>query len=114
METAMTATIEQFHDCMDEVDDPRVVGRTTHPLKSILLLTLAATTAGADGPEEIECFGIERIDRLAELGDFSEGIASQDMIGRVLAAVCPTQFRQRPTGVTPQRHRRGRSPGRRW
>ena len=88
----MTTTIEQFHIAIKNVDDPRVAGRTTYPLGSILLLTLAAVTAGADGPEEIETFGDERLDWFETIGDFEAGIPSHDTIGRVLSMICPDQF----------------------
>lgn len=88
----MTATIEQFEKAIESIDDPRVPGRTTHPLKSILLLTVAAITSGADGPEEIESFGHEKLDWLSEWGEFSQGIPSHDTIGRVLSLICPDQF----------------------
>ena len=49
----MLSQIDVFHDCFDQVDDPRVQGRTVHPLNSILFLVVTATIADADGPEEI-------------------------------------------------------------
>ena len=90
----MLSQIDVFHDCFDQVDDPRVPGRTTHPLNAILFLVVAATIADADGPEEIECFGHERIDWLGHFADFSEGIPSHDTIGRVLSLIKPEQFQQ--------------------
>ncbi|CAD71760.1 ISAs1-like element ISRba7 family transposase [Rhodopirellula baltica] len=94
METAMLSQIDVFHDCFDQVEDPRVPGRTTHPLNSILFLVVAATIADADGPEEIECFGNERLDWLSRFADFPHGIPSHDTIGRVLSLIKPEQFQQ--------------------
>lgn len=90
----MLSQVDMFHDCFDQVDDPRVAGRTTHPLNSILFLVVAATIADADGPEEIECFGNERLDWLSRFADFSEGIPSHDTIGRVLSLIKPAQFQR--------------------
>lgn len=90
----MQSLTDEFHDCFDQVEDPRVPGRTTHPLNSILFLVVAATIADADGPEEIECFGKERVDWLSEFADFSAGIPSHDTIGRVLSLIKPDQFQQ--------------------
>ncbi len=92
MEMAMLSQIDVFHDYFDQVDDPRVPGRTTHPLNSILFLVVAAMIADADGPEEIEDFGNERIDWLSQFADFSEGIPSHDTIGRVMSLIKPEQF----------------------
>jgi len=94
MEKAMQSLTDEFHDCFDQVEDPRVAGRTTHPLNSILFLVVAATIADADGPEEIECFGKERIDWLSQFADFSAGVPSHDTIGRVLSLIKPDQFQQ--------------------
>lgn len=94
METAMLSQIEMFHDCFDQVEDPRVVGRTKHPLNSILFLVVAAMIADADGPEEIEDFGNERIDWLSQFADFSAGVPSHDTIGRVLSLINPEQFQR--------------------
>ncbi|TWU46798.1 Transposase DDE domain protein [Rubripirellula reticaptiva] len=90
----MLSQVDVFHDCFDQVDAPRVSGRTIHPLSSILFLVVAATIADADGPEEIECFGNERLDGLGRFADFPEGIPSHDTIGRVLSLIKPDQFQQ--------------------
>lgn len=90
----MLSQIDVFHDCFDRVEDPRVPGRTTHPLNSILFLVVAAMIADADGPEEIEDFGNERLDWLSQFADFSEGIPSHDTIGRVMSLIKPEQFQQ--------------------
>ncbi len=90
----MLSQIDVFHECFDQVDDPRVQGRTTHPLNSILFLVVAATIADADGPEEIACFGKEKLDWLGRFADFSDGIPSHDTIGRVLSLIKPAQFQQ--------------------
>jgi predicted transposase YbfD/YdcC len=92
MELAMLSQIDVFHDCFDSVEDPRVAGRTVHPLNSILFLTVAGVIAGADGPEEIETFGDEKLEWLSQFADFEEGIPSHDTIGRVLSIIKPVQF----------------------
>lgn len=90
----MSSQIDVFHDCFDGIDDPRVQGRVVHPLNSILLLIVAAVISDADGPEEIECFGHEKVDWLERFADFSAGIPSHDTIGRVLSLIKPSQFQQ--------------------
>ncbi len=90
----MLTQIDLFHECFDQVDDPRVAGRTKHPLNSILFLVVAAMIADADGPEEIEHFGNERVAWLLQFADFSAGIPSHDTLGRVLSLIKPEQFQQ--------------------
>ena len=48
-----------FQSCFEQVEDPRVGGRCAHPLNSVLFLVVAAVISGADGPVDIENFGIE-------------------------------------------------------
>lgn len=90
----MSVQLDKFHACFDQVEDPRVGGRTTHPMNSILLLVVAAVISDADDPEEIECFGKEKIQRLSKFADFSRGIPSHDRIGRVLSLIKPAQFQR--------------------
>ncbi|MEZ6098701.1 MAG: transposase family protein [Pirellulaceae bacterium] len=45
-----------FREHFQQVEDPRVVPRTTHSLHSILFIAVAATIAGADGPEDMAKF----------------------------------------------------------
>ena len=88
----MLSQIDVFHDCFQSVEDPRVAGRTIHPLNSILFLTVVGVIAGADGPEEIETFGDEKFEWLSRFADFEAGIPSHDTIGRVLSIIKPAQF----------------------
>lgn len=88
----MQTLIDEFHDCFDQVDDPRVQGRIVHPLNSILFLVVAAVIADCDGPEEIEEFGSDRVGWLSRFADFANGIPSHDTIGRVLSLIKPDEF----------------------
>jgi predicted transposase YbfD/YdcC len=92
MEMAMQLLVDEFHDCFDMVSDPRVAGRTTHPMNSILLLIVTAVIANADGPEDIAEFGRLNQDWLSQFADFSEGIPSHDTIGRILSIIKPDEF----------------------
>ncbi|WP_372726251.1 ISAs1 family transposase [Novipirellula sp.] len=94
MEMAMASQIDVFHECFDQVGDPRVAGRTIHPLNSILFLVVSAVIAGADGPDEIESFGGEKLDWLSKFADFEAGIPSHDTITRVLSLIQPAEFQK--------------------
>ena len=58
----------------------------------ILLLTICAVIIGAEGWEEIEDFGKERLKWLQQYGDFEKDIPSHDTIARVISIVSPKQF----------------------
>ncbi len=89
-----TAQVLSFQQCFEVVEDPRVVARCGHPLDSVLFLVVAAVIAGADGPADIEDFGIEKQDWLQQFVDLPDGIPSHDTIGRILAIIKPSQFQQ--------------------
>ncbi len=81
-----------FEGHFEQVDDPRIVGRTTHSLHSILFIAVAATVAGADGPEDMAMFAEHKQDWLEQFIDLSNGVPSHDTIGRVLGLIKPKQF----------------------
>jgi predicted transposase YbfD/YdcC len=88
------AQVLSFQECLEVVEDPRVTGRCSHPLSTILFLVVTAVIAGAEGPSEIEDFGREKQDWLARFVDLPAGVPSHDTIGRVLAAIHPGEFQQ--------------------
>jgi len=81
-----------FEEYFQAVDDPRVVPRCTHSLHTILFLIVAATIAGADGPEDIEKFAKRKSGWLKQFVDLTGGVPSHDTIGRVLGLIKPRQF----------------------
>ena len=81
-----------FEECFEKVDDPRVLGRTTHSLHNILFIAVTGTIAGADGPDDMEKFAVRKYDWLKRFIDLSEGLPSHDTIGRVLGLIKPQQF----------------------
>ncbi|MEZ6100299.1 MAG: transposase family protein [Pirellulaceae bacterium] len=48
----VTDGVISFTEHFQQVEDRRVVPRTTHSLHSIQFIAVAATIAGTDGPEE--------------------------------------------------------------
>lgn len=81
-----------FEEHFEQVKDPRVVGRTTHSLHSILFIAVAATIAGADGPEDMQKFAERKQGWLKRFIDLNGGVPSHDTIGRVLGLIKPKQF----------------------
>ena len=74
------------------ISDPRQEWKVGHKLTDILLLTICAVIAGAEGWEDIEDFGHDRLDWLKQYGDFEGGIPSDDTIARTVSIVNPKQF----------------------
>ncbi len=78
--------------CSKRIEDPRMLGRTSHSLHSILFIAVAATIAGADGPNDMEKFAEHKQDWLRRFIDLNGGVPSHDTIGRVLGLIKPKQF----------------------
>jgi len=83
-----------FEEFFQTVDDPRVVPRCTHSLHTLLFVAVAATIAGADGPEDMAKFAKRKATWLKRFVDLEEGVPSHDTIGRVLGAIKPKQFQE--------------------
>jgi len=81
-----------FEECFQAIDDPRMVPRCTHSLHSILFVAVAATIAGADGPEDMAKFAKRKTQWLKRFVDLEEGVPSHDTMGRVLGVIRPKQF----------------------
>ncbi|MGC6031508.1 transposase family protein [Enterobacter kobei] len=60
------------------IPDERQSWKVEHKLSDILLLTICAVIAGAEGWEDIEDFGHVHLDFLKLYGEFDNGIAQQD------------------------------------
>ena len=74
--------------------DPRQSWKVTHKLSDILLLTICAVIAGAEGWEDIADFGEDRLDWLRNYGDFDHGAPSDDTIARAVSVVNPKKFQK--------------------
>jgi predicted transposase YbfD/YdcC len=86
----MNTTTTCLADAFADVPDPRSRHRREHRLIDILVMSLCATIAGANGPVQIERFGRLRLDWLRALcgaESFKRGVPSHDTIGRVFAAL---------------------------
>ena len=85
--------VESFREYFQCIEDPRSRD-SVHRLDEILFLAVCATIAGADGPSDIEQFGLDQIAWLQRFIPLSNGVPSHDTIGRVLSLIKPKQFQQ--------------------
>lgn len=84
----------EFGSFFSGVDDPRLNRKKAHLLLDVMFLSVTATIAGADGPSDIEDFGVQQLAWLRKFVPLQNGIPSHDTIGRVLAMLKPLQFQQ--------------------
>ncbi|RYV03848.1 ISAs1 family transposase [Shewanella sp. OPT22] len=73
-----------FLQYFDSVTDPRIERCKRHELMDILLLSICAVIAGAEGWEDIEDFGHLKLDWLRKYLPFKNGIPRHDTIARVI------------------------------
>ena len=70
-------------ECFKEVEDPRVIGRTSHKLIDILVITVLAVICNCKTWTEISDYGNAKENWLKELLDLENGIPSEDTFNRV-------------------------------
>lgn len=63
-----------FSTYFDDLPDPRVERTKQHLLKDILVITILAVIAGADGWEDIENYGVSKQKWLEEFLELPNGI----------------------------------------
>ncbi len=74
------------------IDDPRVVGRTTHSLAEILFAALCATLCGFRCCNGYAQFARAKVDFLRRYLPYEDGTPSHDTFGRLLRLIRPEQF----------------------
>ena len=80
--------IEHF----SRLEDPRSEINRQHPLVSVIVTSLMAVLANADGPTAIARWASLKADFLSEHLNFPNGIPGKDCFRRVLSALNPTAF----------------------
>jgi predicted transposase YbfD/YdcC len=80
-------------DHFSALEDPRQAWKVVYPLPELLLLTLAATLAGADDFVEIEEWGNEHLAFLRTFLVFEDGIPSHDALNDLVNALDPELFK---------------------
>lgn len=85
-----TGFLEHFKD----LPDHRQAGKVTYPLDEILLLSLLAVLAGAEGFTDIARFGEKKLALLRRFRPFAAGTPSHDHLGDIFATLDATAFRR--------------------
>ena len=76
-------------DCFTEIKDPRVDRTKKHLLKDILVISILAIIAGAEGWEDMENYGLSKQQWLSEFLALPNGIPSDDTFRRVFERINP-------------------------
>jgi predicted transposase YbfD/YdcC len=81
-----------FQDHFQDLHDPRVERTRKHPLINIAFIAVCGVLSGANSFAGIHEFATDRKDWFARFLDLTNGIASEDTLGRVLARLNPAEF----------------------
>ena len=83
---------DSFLQHFEAIEDPRIDRCKRHELLDIILLAISAVLSGAEGWEQIEDFGIHRLDWLRRYRPFKSGIPRHDTIARVICRLKPEEI----------------------
>lgn len=90
-ESAHALLLRLFRD----LPDPRMVGKISHKLHDLLVITVCAVLCGLEHWTQIEDFGKAHEAWFRTFLDLPNGIPSHDTFGKVLAALDPDAFERR-------------------
>ena len=96
LDAALAASFETaaFLDHFNDLPDRRQSGKVTYPLDEILLLSLLAVLAGAEGFTDIARFGERKLGLLRRFRPFADGTPSHDHLGDIFATLDAQAFRR--------------------
>ena len=75
------------------LEDSRQEGKKIHSLPEVLLLTIVAAIAGAEGWRDIVIFGNSKLGYLRKYLPYNNGIPSKATLQRVFSMINPEQFK---------------------
>jgi hypothetical protein len=88
--TESVVFLEYFRD----LPDPRQAAKVTYPLNEVLLLSLMAVLAGAEGSTDIARFGMKKLEFLRRFLPFRDGTPSHDHLGDIFATLDTEHFQR--------------------
>lgn len=83
---------QYLFNCFLTIKDPRVGGRCTYSLLTILVIVLSGLICGCDGWKTMELFAKTRKRWLSQWIDLSDGIPSHQTLARVFSLIEPREF----------------------
>ena len=84
--------VETILDCFRPLEDPRSTINRKHLLGDLVVISICAVIAGADGPKAIGIWALANQTWLLQRLELPNGIPSHDTIGRLLALLKPKAF----------------------
>lgn len=92
MKANVEIDLEVVSQHFSSLEDPRSEVNLQHPLISVIVISIMAILAGADGPTAIAKWALLKSDLLLQHLDLPYGIPRKDVFRRVLSALNPLAF----------------------
>ena len=92
-EPAEVFSVQSILDSFAELPDPRSTTNCIHLLRDIIVISITAVIAGADGPRSIGVWAKANLEWLTDRLPLPNGVPLHDTIGRVLTMLKPEAFR---------------------
>jgi len=89
---AIGENVGSILNCFQDLEDPRSTVNRKHLLGDLIVISICAVIAGADGPQAIGVWAAAHEAWLKQHLELPHGIPSHDTIGRLLALLKPTAF----------------------
>ena len=93
-DSAPIITAESILDHFESLPDPRSHVNRKHLLGDLIVISIMAVIAGAEGPEAISVWAKSNKDWLAQRLQLPSGVPSADTIVRLLVALKPSACQQ--------------------
>jgi predicted transposase YbfD/YdcC len=90
----METEVESILDYFRLLEDPRTTINRKHLLGDLIVISICAVIAGADGPKAIGIWALSNEAWLLQQLELPHGIPSHDTIGRLLALLRPEAFQR--------------------
>jgi predicted transposase YbfD/YdcC len=90
----MKTEVESMQDYFRSLEDPRSTINGKHLLGDLIVISICAVIAGADGPKAIGVWALSREAWSLQHLELPHGIPSHDTIGRLLALLRPEAFQR--------------------
>lgn len=84
--------VTRLQECLDSLDDPRVIGRCRHSMLNVVTLAVCAMICGANDWENIALYARAKRAFFDQFLDLPHGTPCADTFSRVFSVLDPAQF----------------------
>jgi predicted transposase YbfD/YdcC len=83
---------KNIFELFEEIEDPRIEKKTRHNLVDIISIAVCGVIVGSETFEDIEIYGLAKLDWFRSYLELRNGIPSHDTFRRIFSLINPEQF----------------------